>query len=911
MLLTTLLSRALARRANVTANAPRAGADWLRHVAALSPDELLAEIGTRASGLAEDEVAQMRAFWGENSLGGTERPSLPRRVLAAFLDPFTGILVLIAIVSVLTDWVFARPGARDLTTPAIIAVMVVVSGTLRLVQDERSDNASAALAEMVETTCCVERAGSGRVELPVDELVVGDVVHLSSGDLVPADLRLIFSRDLFVSQSALTGESESVEKRRELAEGAGAAANVAVTDLDDLVFLGSSVISGAATGVVVATGAATLMGEAASGLASAEGRGRTTASGEGVARTSRLLVTLMLVMVPTVVLVSGLTKGNWVDAVLFSLSVAVGLTPEMLPALVTCCLGKGAVDLSRDRVIVKRLDAVSDLGAIDVLCCDKTGTLTEDRVALERHLDVRGAEDPGVLRAAFVNSFFGTGVKNLIDSAILRRALELDPSVEELCERYDLVDELPFDFERRRLSVVVGDRTGDTLMICKGALEEVLDACAFAELDGRAVPLSPSLADDVSAQAEALAAQGMRVLGVALRENPEGVGRLTAADEKNMTLVGLLAFLDPPKASAAEAVAALADHGVETKVLTGDSPRVAAHVCRAIGIPVGDVLTGSEIEALDDAALARRLRDVSVLAKLSPSQKARVVSALRGEGRSVGFMGDGVNDAAAMAASDCGISVDSAVDVAREAADLILLEKDLLVLERGIVCGRRTLANMTKYVKVTVSSNFGNIFSVLAASLLLPFLPMSAVQLLLLNLVYDLTCTAIPWDSVDDELVRAPRRWDSASIRRFMVSLGPVSSVFDLLTFAALFFVVCPGAAGGPWGALDDAGRALFVATFQAGWLVESMWTQTLAVHLVRTQRAPFVESRAAAPLTALGVTGVALVTALPFTPLGEALDLAPLPLPYFALLAGIVGLYAAVLLLARGRFVRRNGTLL
>ena len=909
MLLATLLSRALARRTNVTPSAPRPGADWLRHVASISPDELLAEIGTRASGLTEEEVAQMRAFWGENSLGGTERPSLPRRVLAAFLDPFTGILVFIAVVSVLTDWVFARPGARDLTTPAIIAIMVLVSGALRFVQNKRSSDAASALAEMVETTCCVERAGSGRVELPVDELVVGDVVHLSSGDLVPADLRLIFSRDLFVSQSALTGESESVEKHRELS--AGDASSASVTDLDDLAFLGSSVISGAATGVVVATGAATLIGETASGLSSAEGRGRTTASGEGVARTSRLLVVLMLVMVPAVVLVSGLTKGNWVDAVLFSLSVAVGLTPEMLPVLVTCCLGKGAVDLSRDRVIVKRLDAVSDLGAIDVLCCDKTGTLTEDRVALERHLDVRGAEDPGVLRAAFVNSFFGTGVKNLIDSAILRRALELDPSVEELCERYDLVDELPFDFERRRLSVVVGDGTGETLMICKGALEEVLDACAFAELDGRAVPLSASLADDVTARAEALATQGMRVLGVALRESPEGVGRLTVADEKNMTLVGLLAFLDPPKASAAEAVAALAEHGVETKVLTGDSPRVAAHVCRAIGIPAGDVLTGSEVEALDDEALARRLRDLSVLAKLSPSQKARVVSVLRGEGRSVGFMGDGVNDAAAMAASDCGISVDSAVDVAREAADLILLEKDLLVLEHGIVCGRRTLANMTKYVKMTVSSNFGNIFSVLAASLLLPFLPMSAVQLLLLNLVYDLTCTAIPWDGVDDELVRAPRRWDSASIRRFMVALGPVSSVFDLLTFAALFFVVCPGVAGGPWGALGDAGRALFVATFQAGWLVESMWTQTLAVHLVRTQRAPFVESRAAAPLTALGVTGVALVTALPFTPLGEALDLAPLPLPYFALLAGIVGLYAAVLLLARGRFVRRNGTLL
>ncbi len=909
MLLATLLSRALARRKNVTPGASRPGADWLRHVAALSPDEVLGELGTRASGLAEDEVERMRAFWGENRLASSGRPSLPRRALAALVDPFTGVLVLIALISVLTDWVFARPGARDLTTPAIIAVMVAVSAALRFVQGERTGTAAAALAEMVETTCCVERQGVGRVELPIDELVVGDVVHLSSGDLAPADLRLIFSRDLFVSQSALTGESESVEKRRELAEGA--AANAPLTDLDDLVFLGSSVISGAATGVVVATGAATLIGETASELAGNGRTSRSTASGEGVARISRLLVALMLVMVPSVILVSGLTKGNWVDALLFSLSVAVGLTPEMLPVLVTCCLGKGALDLSRDKVIVKRLDAISDLGAVDVLCCDKTGTLTEDRVALERHLDVRGKEDVGVLRAAFVNSFFGTGVKNLIDSAILRRALEVDPSVEELCDRYDLVDELPFDFERRRLSVVVGDGAGATLMICKGALEEVLDACSSAELDGRVVPLGPALAAEVATRAQALAARGMRVLGVALKDDPAGVGSLTTADERDMTLVGLLAFLDPPKASAAEAVAALAAHGVETKVLTGDSARVAAHVCRSIGIPADEVLTGADIDLLGDGALVRRLREVSVLAKLSPSQKARVVSALREDGRVVGFMGDGVNDAAAMVASDCGISVDSAVDVAREAADLILLEKDLLVLERGIVCGRRTLANMTKYVKMTVSSNFGNIFSVLAASLLLPFLPMSAVQLLLLNLVYDVTCTALPWDRVDDELVRDPRRWDGASIRRFMVAFGPVSSVFDLATFAALFFVVCPGVAGGPWGALDDAGRALFVATFQAGWLVESMWTQTLAVHLVRTQRAPFVGSRAAAPLTALGAAGVALVTALPFTPLGAALDLAPLPLGYFVLLAAIVTLYAAALLAARRRFVRRNGTLL
>ena len=739
--------------------------------------------------------------------------------------------------------------------------------------------------------------------------MVGDVIHLSSGSLVPADLRLIASRDLFVSQSALTGESLDVEKHHEL--DGPIPPDAAVTDLDDLLFLGSSVISGSGVGVVVATGTSTLIGQAAAELTSSAARGRATTSGEGVATTSRLLVGLMLVMVPIVALISGVTTGDWVDALLFSLSVAVGLTPEMLPVLVTCCLGKGAVDLSRDKVIVKRLDAISDLGAIDVLCCDKTGTLTEDRVVLERHLNVLGEDDVEVLRAAFMNSFFGTGMKNLVDSAIIRRTLEVDPSAEGLCDRYALVDELPFDFERRRVSVVVDDGTGPGLLICKGAIEEVVEACAEARVRGEAVPLTCELTNAIMQRAASLADQGMRVLGVAVREGAPEAGELARKGEKDMVLVGYLAFLDPPKRSAAAAVAALAEHGISTKVLTGDSARVAAHVCGTLGIPTDDALTGADVAALGDEELSERAERATIFAKLSPAQKARVVGVLRARGHAVGFMGDGVNDAAAMASSDCGISVDSAVDVAREAADLILLEKDLLVLERGIVCGRRTLANMAKYVKMTVSSNFGNILSVLVAATLLPFLPMTAIQLLLLNLIYDVTCTALPWDRVDDELVAAPRRWDGRSIRRFMISVGPISSAFDVITFAALFFVVCPGVAGGPWTTLDGAGRALFVATFQAGWFVESMWTQTLAVHLIRTQRRSFVESRASGRLAALGLAGVGLSTALPFTPLGAALDLAPLPLGYFALLAAIVVLYAASLSLAKRRLLRRDGSFL
>lgn len=681
--------------------------------------------------------------------------------------------------------------------------MVLVSGVLRFVQDEKNTVAAESLAEMVESTAEVERDGDGDGgnETPIDE-IVGDVIHLSSGDIVPADLRIFAARDLFVSQASLTGESEPIEKRASLdvtgLEGLDVAAT-AVTDLSDLAFMGSTVISGNARGVVVATGARTMFGEATGTLV---GRKRETSFDVGIKSTSRLLMRLMLIMLPVVFVISGVTKGDWVDALLFSLSVAVGLTPEMLPMLVTTCLGKGAVDLSRSRVIVKRLDSIQDLGAVDVLCTDKTGTLTEDRIVLERHL---------------------------VDNAIIERALaegtdEIDAvtkgapvTAEELAEYYHGIDELPLDFERRRLSVVVGDARGRTRMVTKGALEEVLGICSRVEVDGQVLPLTDELAEKVISRGADLADEGMRVLGVARKDNPAGTGILTVDDERDMVLIGYLAFLDPPKESSA----------------------------------------------------------------------------------------------AAMRESDCGISVDSAVDVAREAADIILLEKDLMVLERGIECGRRTYANMIKYVKMTVSSNFGNIASVLVAAALLPFLPMTAVQLLLLNLIYDLTCTAIPWDNVDEDAIRSPRRWDTASVRRFMVAFGPLSSIFDILTFAVLFFFVCPAVADGAWGALDATGQALFVGTFQAGWFVESMWTQTLVVHLIRTEKTPFVGSCASLPLVMLGSMGIAVATLLPASAPGAALDFCSLPVVFWGVLAAMVLGYAAIVSCMKKVYLSRNDSLL
>lgn len=911
-------SQSPARRGNQAAGQQQ----WLRHAATATMPELFRELNSSEEGLAAERVDAAREFYGANAVAQATKRPLPLRLLAAFADPFTYILVFIAAVSVLTDWIFATGADRDLSTPLIIGTMVLVSGVLRFIQDEKSTVAAEALAEMVESCAEVERDGDGGNETPIDEIVIGDVVHLSSGDVVPADLRIFSARDLFVSQASLTGESEPVEKRASLAADASATAAAsapALTDLESLAFMGSTVISGNARGIVVATGARTMFGEATGTLA---GRKRETSFDAGIKSTSRLLMRLMLAMLPVVFVVSGATKGDWVSALLFSLSVAVGLTPEMLPMLVTTCLGKGAVDLSRHHVIVKRLDAIQDLGAIDVLCTDKTGTLTEDRIVLERHLDVNGREDARVLRYAFLNSYFSTGVKNLIDNAIVERALaegtdEVNATVgstttaEELAERYHGIDELPFDFERRRLSVVVGDAAGHTRMVTKGALEEVLAVCSSVEVDGQVLPLTDELRTQVVRRGEALADEGMRVLGVARKNEPAGAATLTVADERNMVLIGYLAFLDPPKESSAAAIRALAAHGVATKVLTGDSPRVAAHVCRAIGIDAEHVLTGVDVEAMNDGELADAVQRTNIFAKLSPAQKARVVRTLRGLGHAVAYMGDGVNDAAAMRESDCGISVDSAVDVAREAADIILLEKDLMVLERGIECGRRTYANMIKYVKMTVSSNFGNIASVLVAAALLPFLPMTAVQLLLLNLIYDLTCTAIPWDNVDEDAIRTPRRWDTASVRRFMVAFGPLSSVFDILTYAALFFIVCPAAAGGAWGTLDAAGQAVFAGTFQAGWFIESMWTQTLVVHLIRTEKVPFVGSRASLPLCALGATGIAVACVLPVTPLGAALDFCALPATFWPILATMVAGYAALAMLAKRRYVRRNGSLL
>lgn len=883
-----------------------------------SAEDALVLLDATADGLTAEQATERLNAAGPNTIEAPTK-TLAHRIANAFIDPFAGILAALALVSLYIDVLAVPEPQRDPSTVIVIGIMLLVSGGMKFIQEARSGNAAEALKDLVSNTCAALRDGQ-RIEIPFDGLVPGDVIRLSAGDMVPADARIITARDLFVIESALTGESEAVEKTAAAVDGATDGSALPLCACKNIVFTGTSVQNGTAMALIVATGSDTYLGGIAKTL---NGSGEKSAFDRGVSSVSMLLVRLMLVMAPAVFAINAATKGNVIDALLFATSVAVGITPQMLPVIVTTSLSQGAKDLARRQVIVKELPAIQNLGAMDVLCCDKTGTLTEDRIVLERYLDTDGNEDARVLRHAFLNSFFQTGLKNLIDLAVIDRA-DVTPSTivpdsmlgQSLRDRYTKVDEVPFDFARRRLSVVVADAQGKTQMVTKGAAEEMLEICSFVEVNGIAQPLAEDKLAQIRKQVADLNAEGLRVIAVAQKTNPRCVGEFGIADECDMVLMGFLAFLDPPKASAAGAVATLEAKGVAVKVLTGDNDRVAATVCEQIGIDASNVLLGSEIDALDDAGLAERAEKTHLFAKLSPLQKARLVRVMRELlGHTVGFMGDGINDAAAMRASDCGISVDSAVDIAKESADIILLQKDLGVLERGIIEGRRTYGNLLKYLKTTVSSNFGNVLSVTVASLFLPFLPMSALQLVLLSLVYEIVCIALPWDTVDDAWTACPRAWDAASIKGFMLELGPVSSLFDIATFAALFFVVCPAAVGTSWAELaaagNVAGMATFAALFQSGWFVESMWSQTLVIHMLRSPRLPSPRDHAAPALCVLTVLGLALVTWLPASPIADALGLMPLPPSFFALLIGIVAAYIALTQLAKRRYIARHGELL
>lgn len=875
-----------------------------RLIAALQEplESTFATYKTSALGLVDDQVEENRDAYGENVITKGQEDSMIKKIYESIINPFTVILLVIALVSFITNVWLAKPGEQDPTTSIIIVTLVLISGGIRFIQELRSDKAASNLSRMIVNTATVLRDGSEQ-EIPIDEIVVGDVIKLSAGDMIPADVVLIDSRDFFVQQSGLTGESDAVEK---ICLSKAESQNLdSLLASESLAFMGTNVISGRATALVLVVGDETMMGAIEQTINTYD---EPTSFEREMNTISWLLIRLMLVMVPVVFVINGLTDGDWLEAGVFALSVGVGLTPEMLPMIITASLAKGSIIMAKEKVVIKKLNAIQDLGAIDILCTDKTGTLTQDEIVLEYPLDIHGELDLSVLRRAYLNSYFQTGLKNLMDRSIINRThkeAKKHEIVRDLDQTFHKIDELPFDFERRRMSVIVKDEDGVVSMVTKGALEEMLSVSTYVEYKGEIKRLTDEVRQEVLAEVAQLNEQGLRVLGVSYKTDLDENDIFSVEDERDMILTGYLAFLDPPKPSAAPAIKALAEYGVTTKILTGDNEKVTQAVCEKVGLDVERILLGSEIDTMTDQELAQVVETTTVFAKLSPDQKARIILCLKNNGHKVGYMGDGINDAPSMKVSDVGISVDTAVDIAKETADVILLDKDLMVLEKGLVEGRKVYANMTKYIKMTVSSNFGNIFSLLFASIFLPFLPMAPVHLIVLNLIYDLSCIALPFDNVDKEFLKKPRIWEANSIMRFMAWIGPISSVFDIITYMLLYFLVVPMILGHGYnhGAAD---AAAFIMVFQTGWFIESMWSQTMVIHMLRSPKLPFIQSRPAFSVVVTTLAAAFFVTSLPYSPLASILKLSQLNGLCFVLLFAIIVLYMLSVTVVKRIYIKK-----
>lgn len=872
----------------------QASSALLTELAGCAPEAALKRLDTARTGLLEDQVKARHEKYGLNEVTHERPPTWHQQLFHAFLTPFNGVLFTVSIVSLFSDVIFAAPEDRSFRTIIVLISMVLLSTLLRFWQEFRSNKAAEELKAMVSSTTAVLRAGMSRPqEIPISELVPGDIVYLSAGDMVPADVRLLTAKDLFVSQAMLTGESIPLEKypvppiAKTVSPARGA------LELETACFMGTNVVSGTATAVVAATGDATYFGAMAKDIV---GDRPLTSFDIGINRVSWMLIRFLLVMTPLVFLINGLGKGAWLESLLFAVSVAVGLTPEMLPMIVTANLAKGAVMMARRKSIVKKLNAIQNFGAMDILCTDKTGTLTQNKVILERHLDIHGEENSKVLELAWLNSFHQTGLKNLLDVAVLEYA-EQDELVGKL-QHYRKVDEIPFDFVRRRMSVIV--RNGNkNLLVCKGAIEEVLALCTSADDNAAApegvVPFAGEMRRKVRAITRDLNEDGLRALAVAYKTLPLEDRTYTVSDEQELTLAGYVAFLDPPKETAREAIGALREHGVDVKIITGDNEVVTRKICKEVGLTVDTTMTGKDVAAMSDAELAVTAERATIFTKMSPMEKSRVIRALQSKGHTVGYLGDGINDAAALKDADVGISVDTAVDIAKESADIILLEKSLLVLEEAVIEGRKTFANIIKYIKMTASSNFGNVFSVLVASIFLPFLPMLPIQLLIQNLLYDISQVSIPWDDVDQDYLKQPRKWDASGLARFMVFIGPISSVFDIVTFLVMWHVF-------------EANSVEKQSLFQSGWFVVGLLTQTLIVHMIRTQHIPFIQSRAATPVILLTASIMAVGIYLPFSPLGAHVGMVPLPWAYFPILVTILLSYCLLTQLIKRLYIRRFG---
>ena len=848
--------------------------------------QIYQEIGASPDGLSHEQVEAMREKYGANSFAERKNDTTIRRLRRAFINPFNIILFILGIISLMTDVFLVSNFARNATTAIIIFSMILISGAIRLIQELRAKNAAQQLDRLIHESITVKREGE-LIEIPAEELVAGDIVLLSAGDRVPADIRLTEVTDLFVSQAAITGESAILEKN---CCALSYSSLETLTQLENLAFMATTVISGKGEGIVLAVGKDTLYGS----FAKPDSDDKKSFQ-KGANSIAWVMLRFIAVLIPIVFVLLGITGGKWLESFAFALSVAVGLMPEMLPMVITACLARGSLTMSRKQTIIKDINAMQGFGSMDVLCMDKTGTLTNESILLEYYMDVLGNESSEVLDLAFLNSFYHSGVRNPIDNAIL--ACQTMPGRKthytDLLTQYQKIDEIPFDYARKFVSTLVTDKNGESQLIMKGDISHIVDRCSHVEYRGEILPIEKGGMQSVTSVVDEMLQDGMKVLAVA-RKNVGQQNQIIPADETDMILMGYLAFFDAPKKTAKVSVAALKRLKVTPKILTGDQAEVAVSVCRRVGISSETVLTGANLDEMTDSELSTAVEEIHVFAELTPGQKVRLVSALGQNGHTVGFLGDGINDIPALCEANVGISVDTAVDAAKDAADVVLLQKDLGVLEQGILEGRKTFTNMLKYIKITASSNFGNILSIVCASAFLPFLPMTSVQILLLNLLYDVLCIILPWDNVDEEETVSPRDWSGRTLGRFMLSFGPISSLFDIVTFLFLYYFLCPMLCGGATylNLTDPALRLQYVSFFQTGWFLESMWTQVLILHFLRTRRIPFVQSRPSAPVISITLAGIVAFTAITFTKGASLFGLTKLPLWYFVFLLIVALLY-------------------
>ncbi len=857
--------------------------------------QLLIDLKSYEKGLSEEDVIERRREFGFNEIIYEKAPAWYIQLMLSFISPFNAVLFFIVVISLFMDEFISKSGDKDFKTVGVVLAMIVFSSMLKFWQEFRGNKAAQKLKSMVTTNANVLRQNRQLKNIDVKELVPGDIVFISAGDMIPADCRILESKDLFISQSLLSGESLPVEKTEKILSSIE---SKTIIELNNICFLGTNVISGSAKIIVINTGVNTYFGSISQSIVKKNPENNFDI---GIRSISWMLIKIMMIMVPLVFLINGLTKGNWVEAFLFAIAIAVGLTPEMLPMIVAANLSRGALKMSKQKVIVKRLNSIENIGAMDVLCTDKTGTLTIDKIVLERHLNINGDEDLEVLKWAYLNSYHQTGLRSIMDTAILEH-LEVHDHI-KVDEHYKKIDEIPFDFQRRRMSVILEQKNNKHLLICKGAVEEMMNLSSFAFDPGedhelhiesdKIVTLNEETKQNILNTTRKLNEDGLRVLMVAIREFDPRPNNYKIEDESNMIVTGFIGFLDPAKPSAKPAIESLNKLGVSIKIITGDNEVVTKKICKDIGIPVGKIILGNELEKINDKELADSIDAITIFAKLNPSQKSRIVKSLQQKGHVVGFMGDGINDAVALKDADIGVSVDTAVDIAKESADIILLEKDLMVLKAGVIYGRRTFGNIIKYIKMTVSSNFGNMFSMIGASALFPFLPMLPIQILVQNLLYDVSQTSIPWDRMDEEYIASPPKWNVKSIIRFMIYIGTISSLFDYITFALMYFV---------FKANDIEHQHLF----QSGWFIEGLLSQTLIVHMIRTKKIPFIESSATTPVIVLTVLVIALGIYIPFSPFADSFKFEHLPLRYFLWLFIILSCYCVLTQFVKFMFIKK-----